>query len=278
MQEFKKGQSVYDTAGYEYFYNQKLENGHLVNKIIEVKSTNYRGDDFGSEYIEGETIILYEVFDNPPKQKKCDEIIALDTAIKVLRDREQEIKSRILEKGRELANVQMELENKIKEFPYHDKILKILRNEFPAYYINGDGVGEYTYGKIVLDIETGEVNSLYKEDSYYSDGWSIGTKDAYESLEIAEKEFLNKVRNPNEKYLSNGLKYYIKAKELFEKYNEEVPEYIILGIEKFKEKEIEDKKEALENARKYANNCAEKVKKLEEELGYRTQVNEGLGE
>jgi len=278
MQEFKKGQYVYDTAGYEYFYNQKLENGHLVNKIIEVQSTNYRGDDFRSEYIEGEAIILYEVFDIPPKQKKCDEIIALDTAIKVLRDREQEIKSRILEKGRELANVQKDLENKIKEFPYHNKILKILNNDFSLYYFNGDGVGEYTYGKIVLDIETGEVNSLYKEDSYYSDRWSIGTKDAYETLEIAEKEFLNKVRNPNEKYLSNGLKYYKNAKELFEKYNEEVPEYIILGIEKFKEKEVEGKKETLESARKCASNYAEQVKKLEEELGYKTQIKEGLGE
>ena len=276
--EFKKGQSVYDTAGYEYYYNQKLENGHLVNKIIEVQSTNYRGDDFWSEYIEGETIILYEVFDNPPKQKKCDEIVALDTAIKTLQEKETETKKKILEENKKLANIKRELENKINEFPYHNKILKILNNDFSLYYFNGDGVGEYTYGKIVLDVETGEVNSLYKEDSYYSDRWSIGAKDAYETLEIAEKEFLNKVRNPNEKYLSNGLKYYIKAKELFEKYNEEVPEYIILGIEKFKEKEFEDKKSTLENARKYANNYTEQVRKLEEELGYRTQINEALGE
>lgn len=276
--EFKKGQSVYDTAGYEYFYNQKLENGHLVNKIIEVQSTNYRGDDFWSEYIEGETIILYEIFDNPPKQKKCDEIVALDTAIKTLQEKESETKKKILEENKKLTNVKNDLENKIKEFPYHNKILRILNNDFQLYYFNGDGVGKYTYGKICLDVETGEVNSLYKEDSYHSDRWSIGTKDAYETLEIAEKEFLNKVRNPNEKYLSNGLKYYIKAKELFEKYNEEVPEYIILGIEKFKEKEIEDKKLTLESVRKYANDYAERVRKLEEELGFRSKVNEVLGE
>ena len=141
-----------------------------------------------------------------------------------------------------------------------------MNNSFPLYYFNGDGVEKCTYGKIVLDVETGEINSLYKEDSYYSDRWSVGTKDCYETLEIAEKEFLNKVKNPNEKYLSNGLKYYAKAKELFEKYNEKVPEYIIQGIDKFTEKEIEDKKEELEIARKYANNYTERVKKLEEEL------------
>ena len=263
--EFKKGQSIYDTAGYEYYYNQKLENGHLVNKIIEVQSTNYRGDDFWSEYIEGEAIILYEIFDMPPKQKKCDEIIALDTAIKTLQEKEADTKKKIIEENKKLANVKIELENKIKEFPYHNKVLKILNNDFPLYYFNRNGVGEYTYGKIALDIETGEVNSLYQQGCGYY--WQIGEEDNYETLEIAEKEFLNKVRNPNENYLSNGLKYYIKAKKLFEKYNEEVPEYIIDGIEKFKEEEFEDKKSTLEKARKYANNCAEQVKKLEEELG-----------
>lgn len=259
---FKKGQSVYDTAGYEYCYNQKLQNGHLVNKIIEVQCATYDQQDYWSDYKDGESIILYEIFSTPPRQKKCDEILALDTAIKSLQEKESNIKKVILEKGKELANVKTSLENKIKEFPHHNKILKILNNDFPLYYINGSGVGKYTYGKIVFDVETGEINSLYKDYNYY-----LGEKDAYESLEIAEIEFLNKIENPNHNYLSNGSKYYIMAKELFEKYNKEVPSYIIDGIENFKEKELESKRKELESNIKYANQYMEKVEQLKKELG-----------
>lgn len=265
VNNFKKGQSIYDTAGYEYYYNQKLENGHLVNKIIEVQSMNYRGDDFGSYFIEGETIILYEIFETPPRQKKCDEIIALDTAIKSLQEKEQKIKKDILEKGKELANVKISLENKIKEFPNHNMILKVLNDNFPTYYFNTCGVFQREYGKIYLQVETGEIGTIYKED-HYSESYYLGHKDAYESLVIAEKEFLSRVAK-DATYLSNNSKCYIMAKELFEKHGDEVPEYIMSNIDSFKIKEIKEKRRDLENNRKYALQYANTVKKLEEELG-----------
>lgn len=224
MDEIRSGAPVYDEAGYEYTYKQKIEDGHLVNKIIEVQITNYRQDDFSSEYIDGEAIILREVFIRPPKAKVEKEIFELAKEIGGLRCVKKDVEKELLAARLAVKNCKADLEREIKKYPSHNEILKFMKQDvFFAIYKTGEEtyISEDKSCKLVVAKGSLGTSVKYTLVSHWEDKEAV----LYNTCGEAERaliEFYEK----GEEFPSVDM-----LVQLYGKYDREKPEKLLQAIE-----------------------------------------------
>jgi len=196
MPEFKKGQSVYDTSGYEYLYSDKASDGHYVNKITLIQTTSYSGDDFDEHEERGELIVLKEVFSRPPKAK-------MNKQIKGLSAKKAELSSVVCDLQREertikrsISDHQGKLEKEMSKYPHYKAFLHIAKGG-ELYRIDkyGNLLNENAATKLSFDIKTGEFDAEVTDKEEYcsvDNGWKVKI---FTTLGQARKFFLS-----NEKF------------------------------------------------------------------------------
>ena len=250
MGDIKTGTSVYDTAGYEYYYYQKLDSGsHLVNKIIEVQTTNYSQDDFNSEFIEGEIIELREVYLSPPKAKLNDEILKLNEK-KATRYKEAEALQREANRlSIEIANCKENLEAEIAKYPAYVNLLRYIKHPNRLFCLVGLGYGQVAIEQvdratIIFNKPYATLELLSYQGEYEDERLFSGSRKVFLSKAEAEKELVNELQARHIEQAS--LKNILSIKEMFVTNNREIPQFILEAENRVVKKESEQKKSTIE--------------------------------
>ena len=257
-EKFFENQIVYDIKGNTYIFEETTKNGYLCTEIYQEQPSYYEPP----EDVTGETVLLKQIYSEPPVKKKAEKVEYLEQKINQLEREITDLKhdKSLLETLTRKTPEEI-ITEKLKDLPNVSKFLEFLTKQKQPYKVTEQGNVCKVSRSLYFGINTEGNIRVFDPNGYECYDWDNGN--FYETEEEAEKVAIKKLR-----YCYKELSYeaLMKRKQFFEKYGEELPSDWDKVLEKKKQACIEGKKASIETKKHTIKLSENDIKSLEEDI------------